>query len=147
MSRHKWETIQAQIERDPERVARVERMRQEIRADQQAYAKALAEIRRARALTQKELAKTMGLPQSHISRLERRGDLLLSTFYRYMHALGADLEIAAVFHDPTGDRRLMLSVHDLLKTPPPPLPAEAKKAPETGAPRRHRTRKPSDATA
>ncbi len=147
MGRHKWETIQGRIERDPERGARVERMRQGIRADQRAYARALAEIRRARALTQKELAETMGLPQSHISRLERRGDLLLSTFDRYMHALGADLEIAAVFHDPTGDRRTMLSVRDLLKTLPPPLPEEARKAPETGAPRRRRTRRPSDATA
>lgn len=147
MSHHKWEKIQAQIERDPERMARVEQMRQEIHADQQAYAKALAEVRQARALTQKELARKMRLPQSHISRLERRGDLLLSTFDRYMHALGAELEITAVFHDPAGDRRIMLSMHDLLKTPPPPLPEAAREEPETGAPGRRRTRKPTDATA
>ena len=57
---------------------------------------ALGELRRVRQLTQVELSRTMQRPQSTISRIEREGDLLLSTLAAYVEALGGHLEINAV---------------------------------------------------
>jgi DNA-binding XRE family transcriptional regulator len=39
----------------------------------------LRELRRARKLTQVRMAKTLGITQDSVSRLEKRSDLLLST--------------------------------------------------------------------
>ena len=40
----------------------------------------LRELRRARKLTQVQMAKMLGVTQDSVSRLEKRSDLLLSTF-------------------------------------------------------------------
>ena len=59
----------------------------------------LDELRRARRMSQEELARTMDTTQAHISRLERRADLYLSTLRRYVRALGGELRIVATFND------------------------------------------------
>ncbi len=59
----------------------------------------LDELRRARRMSQDELAQTMETTQAHISRLERRTDLYLSTLRRYIRALGGELRIIATFKD------------------------------------------------
>ena len=61
----------------------------------------LAALRKAREQTQVELASEMGLPQSSISDMERRTDLLLTTLRKYIHALGGELEIRCVFPEAT----------------------------------------------
>jgi transcriptional regulator with XRE-family HTH domain len=65
---------------------------------------ALEELRDAMRLTQQQLAKTLGVDQSAISKLERRKDMYVSTLDRFIKAIGGYLEIRAVF--PAGSVRL-----------------------------------------
>jgi transcriptional regulator with XRE-family HTH domain len=60
---------------------------------------ALEELRGARQLTQADLAEMLDVPQSSISRIERRADMYLSTLRNYIHAVGGELQIQAVFPD------------------------------------------------
>lgn len=50
----------------------------------------LAMIRKAAPMTQVEVARKLGVGQGAISRLENRGDMLLSTLYDYLTATGAE---------------------------------------------------------
>ena len=54
------------------------------------YAMNLAMIRKAAQMTQVEVARKLGVGQGVVSRLEHRGDMLLSTLYDYLTATGAD---------------------------------------------------------
>jgi predicted transcriptional regulator len=58
---------------------------------------ALDELRRARELSQQELARTLGVNQASISKLERRTDMYLSTLRKFVEALGGELELRANF--------------------------------------------------
>ena len=60
---------------------------------------ALEELRSARQLTQADLAEMLDVPQSSISRIERRADMYLSTLRNYIGAMGGVLQIQAVFPD------------------------------------------------
>jgi transcriptional regulator with XRE-family HTH domain len=53
----------------------------------------LAAIRRATGLTQTELAANLGVGQAQISKIERQGDMLMSTLKSYLTALGVDAKI------------------------------------------------------
>lgn len=64
------------------------RVRAEMAEADRAYAKSLAEIRKAADLTQVALATQMGVAQTVISRLERQHDMLLSTLTGYLEAAG-----------------------------------------------------------
>jgi transcriptional regulator with XRE-family HTH domain len=59
----------------------------------------LDELRRARQMTQANLAASLGVNQGEISKIEHRTDLYLSTLAQYVEALGGTLEIRAVFRD------------------------------------------------
>lgn len=59
----------------------------------------LQELRRARKLTQVRMAKTLGITQDGVSRLEKRTDLLLSTLRKTVKAMGGRLTLVAEFHD------------------------------------------------
>lgn len=61
--------------------------------------KSLSELRRARALTRKNLAKKLGVGQESISKLESRSDLMLSTLRNYVKAMGGSLDLVAKFPD------------------------------------------------
>jgi DNA-binding XRE family transcriptional regulator len=60
---------------------------------------ALEELRDAKQLTQADRAETLDVPQSSISRIERRADMYLSTLGSNVHAVGGELQIQAVFPD------------------------------------------------
>ena len=60
---------------------------------------ALAELRARQDMTQKEMAQILGVTQANISRIEHEEDLYLSTLRGYLAALGAELEVNAVFPD------------------------------------------------
>jgi ribosome-binding protein aMBF1 (putative translation factor) len=92
----RFEELEAEVMADPSRGERVERERAKVVAEQ--VRDALGELRRVRQLTQVELSRTMQRPQSTISRIEREGDMLLSTLAAYVEALGGHLEINAVIH-------------------------------------------------
>ena|SRR5271154_1010066 len=59
----------------------------------------LRELRHARKLTQVKMAKTLGVTQDSISRLEKRSDLLLSTLRKTVEAMGGNLSLVAEFPD------------------------------------------------
>jgi predicted transcriptional regulator len=64
----------------------------------------LAELRRARGLSQKALAEMLHVQQPSIARLERRTDMYLSTLRSHIEAMGGRLEVIARF--PDGDVRI-----------------------------------------
>jgi len=59
----------------------------------------LRELRHARKLTQARMAKTLGITQDSVSRLEKRSDLLLSTLRKTVGAMGGSLSLVAEFPD------------------------------------------------
>jgi DNA-binding XRE family transcriptional regulator len=59
----------------------------------------LRDLRKARKLTQARVAKTLGITQDSVSRLEKRTDLLLSTLRKTVKAMGGDVRIIAEFPD------------------------------------------------
>jgi DNA-binding XRE family transcriptional regulator len=57
----------------------------------------LEQLRAARNLTQTNLAHTLGVNQSAISKIEKRSDMYLSTLRSYVEAMGGVLDIQAIF--------------------------------------------------
>lgn len=90
-----------------------ERNRRQIEAEETAYASSLADLRKARALTQQQLSSSLGVTQAQVSRIEHQTDLYLSTLAGYLEAMGGHLELVGVFD--TG--RVSLSLGDLAEEP------------------------------
>lgn len=81
---------------DPARRERVDAIRAEMAQDDRAYKMSLAALRKAAELTQVEVAERLGVGQGEVSRIENRGDMLLSTLASYLSATGAtDIAITA----------------------------------------------------
>jgi hypothetical protein len=94
-----WKSVRAE-RLDAPAIARVTR-----RARARVEELTLQELRRGRAMTQIDVARTAEMTQSELSRLESRGDHRISTLRRYVEALGGELEVAAIF----GGRRVKLT--------------------------------------
>lgn len=60
---------------------------------------ALGNLRKARKLTQERLAVLLGVRQDSVSKIERRSDMLLSTFRSYIEAMGGKLRLVVEFPD------------------------------------------------
>ncbi len=75
---------------DPQIVADVAEANAAAEEMDRVYAMNLAMIRKAAQMTQVEVARKLGVGQGAVSRLENRGDMLLSTLYDYLTATGAD---------------------------------------------------------
>lgn len=88
--------LRKQLRADPKARARIEQHRLAMRD-----ALALSDLRQARHATQAEVARTLGVSQANISRVEHQEDVYLSTLRLYVSALGGELEIRAVFPDET----------------------------------------------
>lgn len=58
---------------------------------------ALRDLRRAKHLTQSDVAEHLGGRQVYISRLEKRSDMKLSTLREYVKALGGELQVMVTF--------------------------------------------------
>ena len=61
----------------------------------------LAMLREQRGTSQVELAEALGTSQSNVSQLERSNDQMFSSVAKYVHALGGELKVSAVFGDST----------------------------------------------
>jgi transcriptional regulator with XRE-family HTH domain len=59
----------------------------------------LAELRAQRGGTQEQLARAMEVTQPYVSKIERNGDLFVSTLTHYVAALGGELHLRALFPD------------------------------------------------
>lgn len=55
----------------------------------------LRELRRSLDLTQERLAQELGISQDNVSRMENRGDLLISTLRNLIESLGGRLSLVA----------------------------------------------------
>lgn len=92
------EDLRTEVDSDPRRRARVDRLKREMEAIE------LAGLRRSQEVTQQELAETLNVTQANVSRIERGDDHYLSTLNDYVEALGGRLEIRAVF----GERAVVI---------------------------------------
>jgi predicted transcriptional regulator len=59
----------------------------------------LEELRKARDLSQEEIAQALAVGQPAVAKLEKRTDMHISNLRRYIEALGGKLEITARFPD------------------------------------------------
>lgn len=59
----------------------------------------MRELRKARQITQAQLAKTLGVNQEQVSRIEKRTDMHISTLRRAVEAMGGELTLTAKFPD------------------------------------------------
>lgn len=57
----------------------------------------LQELRKAKNLTQVQLAETLGVQQATVAKYERQSDLLLSTLTSYVRAMGGELKLMVEF--------------------------------------------------
>ena len=80
----------------PESQARAEAKAQAMLAEMP-----LHELRRARGLSQQELAARLHVQQPAIAKLEKRTDMYLSTLRHHVEAMGGRLEVVARFPDGT----------------------------------------------
>ena len=92
-----FKELSGPIKADPARAERIARERAETIAEIVDHT--LGELRRARKVTQDELAHLLATTQPNVSRIERGGEMELSTLRGYIEALGGRLEISAVFDD------------------------------------------------
>ena len=79
-----------------QRRERVDAIKRELKAEMP-----LHDLRRALALTQKELAEKLNVNQPAVSKLENKDDVYLSSLRSYIEAVGGKLKIVAEF--PEGD--------------------------------------------
>lgn len=69
-------------------------------AERQLLDMTLQELRQnVTGYSQEDIAEMLQVTQGYISKLERRGDMLLSRLYAFVEALGGEVEIRARFPD------------------------------------------------
>jgi hypothetical protein len=88
----------------PERLARVVQEAAALRAQMTLVEElreqmTLEETRKARSLSQEDVAASLGVGQPAVAKFEKRADMHVSTLRRYIEALGGTLEITARFGD------------------------------------------------
>ena len=59
----------------------------------------LQALRKAKDLTQVQLAAKLGIRQATVAQMEKRSDLLLSTLRNYIEAMGGELKLVVTFPD------------------------------------------------
>lgn len=96
---------------------RVEKLAAELRQQH-----TLAELRNAHAMTQDTLGKKLKIGQVGVSKLEKRGDVLLSTLDQYVAALGGKLRLIVEMDD------RLYEISGFGKSEPSPPPAGKKPA-------------------
>lgn len=92
----------------------------------------LRDLRKANELTQAQLAATLGIGQDHVSRIEQRSDMLLSTLASYVKAMGGTLKLVADF--PGRQPVALAGLSDVFDPPERPAPKKRKRSGEN-APR------------
>ena len=100
--RVKWSDVRDARLRDPASRKRYDAARQRLDADLDLHRRTLGELRKARALTQQQLARSLRVSQAQVSRIESQADLYLSTLRSYVEAMGGELELRVVFGDGAG---------------------------------------------
>lgn len=99
MARTKFSELREEVDARPGAEERLAAKRAETLEEIRLY-----ELRHAEAVSQVELAGRLDVTQGAISKLEHSEDVRVSTLRQYLEALGARLELVAVFEDE--DRRV-----------------------------------------
>jgi DNA-directed RNA polymerase specialized sigma subunit len=95
MSGHrKWSELRDEMMERPGAAEAVAGARAELDEELRLY-----ELRHAEALSQVEVAGRLEITQSAVSKLEHAEDVRVSTLRDYLEALGARLELVAVFDE------------------------------------------------
>ena len=94
MARTKFSELRKQVEARPGAAERLAAKRAETLEEIRLY-----ELRHAEAVSQIDLAGRLDVTQGAISKLEHADDVRVSTLRQYLEALGARLELVAVFDD------------------------------------------------
>ncbi|MCD6395342.1 MAG: helix-turn-helix transcriptional regulator [Planctomycetes bacterium] len=94
---HKFEKLKKEMKPESVRIAKA-------KAKEMIAEMLLVEIRKEVGLTQEDLAKTLGIKQPSLSKLESQDDIQISTLRRLIKALGGQLEL--IVHMPGGDIRI-----------------------------------------
>jgi DNA-binding transcriptional regulator YiaG len=94
MARTRFSELRKQVETRPGAKQRLAAKRAEALEEIRLY-----ELRHAEAVSQAELAGRLDVTQGAISKLEHAEDVRVSTLRQYLEALGARLELVAVFDD------------------------------------------------
>lgn len=94
--RNKFDDLREAFLNDSERGAQ---RREEVEELGRAYdaLMALHELREAAGATQADVARGLGVSQPYVAKLEKRGDMSLTTLSSYLAVLGGRLEVRAVF--------------------------------------------------
>lgn len=103
MARTKFSELRKQVEARPGAAERLAAKRAETLEEIRLY-----ELRHAEAVSQVDLAGRLDVTQGAISKLEHADDVRVSTLRQYLEALGARLELVAVFEDE--DRRVPINL-------------------------------------
>ena len=99
MARTKFSELRDQVDAKPGAAERMAALRADTLEEIRLY-----ELRHGEAISQAELAGRLDVTQGAISKLEHSEDVRVSTLRQYLEALGARLELVAVFDD--DDRRV-----------------------------------------
>jgi DNA-binding transcriptional regulator YiaG len=92
MKRHKWADIKARVK--PETRERLETEARKLSEELH-----LAQLRKARGLTQEAMADLLGVSQAEVSKMERRTELYVGTLRKFIEAMNGELVLAARFAD------------------------------------------------
>src|ERR671930_2068395 len=89
-----YDRLTQDVEDDVRRSERHRLLRREVRREV-----AIANIRRARSMTQEQLIRARDLTEAGLVRLEQDAELYVSTLRSYIEAMGGSLKLIAVFDD------------------------------------------------
>jgi hypothetical protein len=108
-----FNTLRADLDRrldeHPDGAAIRAKVRAELDGQIAAHEATLRDLRRARRLTQTQMATTLGITHAQVSRVENQADLYLSTLASYMEAMGGELKLVGVF----GDQEVTITLDEL----------------------------------
>ena len=92
MKRHTWSDIK-------KRTSLEVRDRMQVEARGLSADLHLAQLRKARGLTQEAMAELLGVNQAEVSKMERRTELYVGTLRKFIEAMDGELVLAARFRD------------------------------------------------
>lgn len=105
----------------PERQGRIDARYRELRQE----VASLAEIRRLAGWLQADVANALNVKQPSVSKIEKQGDMVLSTLRSYVEAIGGELELTVKFAK--GPALQLLHFDDASQPPAKPVARPARR--------------------
>ncbi len=109
MPTHAFKELRDEFTSDPDQAVLLAKVKKDRQAEQAAYERDLTAVRRARAYTQEQLARSLAVSQAQVARIEQQTNLYLSTLQSYLAAMDGEFALVATFDD----RRVVFAIEDL----------------------------------